>query len=216
MQKYRNVLFDLDGTISDPKVGITKSIQYALRKMGITPPETDELTVFIGPPLYESFQRSYGMDAAQAKQAIAYYREYFAQNGMYENRVYSGVQTLLEQLRKDGRFIAVATSKPTEFSETILQHFNIRHLFHLVVGSNMDGTRSAKAEIIRCVMDHCPDSPPESFVMIGDRAYDIIGANENGIDSIGVTYGYGTMDELLGAGPTFVAHSFTALQAMLM
>jgi phosphoglycolate phosphatase len=202
MAGYSLILFDLDGTLTDPKVGITKSVQYALAKLGIDPPGSEELTSFIGPPLHVTFAERYRLDPAAVSQAIAYYREYFAARGMYENLVYDGVPALLEELSRASRRLVVATSKPTVFAESILEHFGIRAVFDYVVGSHLDGTRSAKTDVIAEALRRYPDI--RDRVMVGDRAHDVVGAKNNRIDSIGVSYGYGSRAELVEANPTYL------------
>ena len=196
MKKYEIILFDLDGTLSDPKVGITTSVQYGLRKMGIDEEDLQKLECFIGPPLQVSFTEYYGFDERQCKQAIEFYRERFTKTGMYENELYDGIKWLLERLRVEGKKLVIATSKPTVFAVAILKYFKIEGYFDLVVGSQLDGTRSAKAEIIQYILEQYIDYNKETFIMIGDRKHDIIGANLNDIDSIGVTYGFGSSEEL--------------------
>ena len=149
MYKYKVILFDLDGTISDPKIGITKSVQYALQKMNIYEPNIDKLDCFIGPPLQVSFAEYYDLDERKTKEAIDFYRERFKEKGMFENKLYEEIPLLLKSLYKQGITLVVATSKPTLFAEQILQYFNIRQFFNLVVGSNLDGTRTSKTEIIQ-------------------------------------------------------------------
>ncbi|MFJ7913649.1 MULTISPECIES: HAD family hydrolase [unclassified Lysinibacillus] len=212
MKKYSVVLFDLDGTISDPKIGITKSVQYALGKMGIVEEDLDQLETFIGPPLQVSFREIYGMDDVQIERAIAFYRERFIKTGMYENKLYQNISSLLEYLQKDGYQLAIATSKPTVFAEQIIQYFNLEHFFDLVAGSNLDGTRSAKGEVIAYVREHFNEVNINQLIMIGDRKYDIVGALENQIDSIGVTYGYGSLEELTEAQATYIVNSVNELQ----
>ncbi|MFJ3387412.1 HAD family hydrolase [Lysinibacillus sp. NPDC086135] len=212
MKKYSVVLFDLDGTISDPKIGITKSVQYALGKMGIVEEDLDQLETFIGPPLQVSFREIYGMDDVQIERAIAYYRERFIKTGMYENKLYQNISSLLEYLQKDGYQLAIATSKPTVFAEQIIQYFNLEHFFDLVAGSNLDSTRSAKGEVIAYVREHFNEVNINQLIMIGDRKYDIVGALENQIDSIGVTYGYGSLEELTEAQATYIVNSVNELQ----
>ncbi len=205
LSSYRLVLFDLDGTLTDPKIGITKSVQYALTKLGIDPPSPDALTPFIGPPLHVTFAQRYQMDPAVVSQAVAHYREYFSVRGMYENHMYEGIPTLLRELRTGPRRLVVATSKPAVFAEKILDHFGIRVFFDDVVGSHLDGTRSTKTEVIACALERYPGV--RDAVMIGDRVQDVIGAQDNAIDSIGVTYGYGTPAELSEAHPTYLANT---------
>ncbi|WP_347566908.1 HAD-IA family hydrolase [Niallia circulans] len=178
MGDYQIILFDLDGTISDPKEGITKSIQYALQKLGKEESDLRKLERFIGPPLQESFMEYYGYTQTITDQAISYYRERFTQLGMYENELYPEIIPLLESLRAKGCIMIVATSKPTIFTEKILKYFQIETYFTHIIGSNLDGTRSSKTEIIQYILDLYPAYKPEEFVMIGDREHDIIGANK--------------------------------------
>jgi phosphoglycolate phosphatase len=214
MQKYKVVLFDLDGTLSDPKEGITKSIQYALDKMGIVEHDLDMLTRFIGPPLQETFSQGYRMNADEVTQAIDFYRERFKDVGMFENKLYPNIPKLLSSLSKDYTLV-VATSKPTSFSETILNYFKIDHFFDLIVGSNLDGTRSAKTEIIQYILDNYDAHPPSEFIMIGDRKHDLIGAKNTGIDSVGVTYGYGSVEELKDSNPTYLVNQVEDIELVI-
>ncbi|RYM07301.1 HAD family hydrolase [Sporolactobacillus sp. THM7-7] len=209
-------LFDLDGTLTDPKIGITKSVQYALKRMGIDEPDLDRLECFIGPPLMESFSTYYQMNEADARKAIGFYRERFKEKGLFENALYPDVPNLLQSLKDARHTLIVATSKPTVFSERILTHFRIDGYFDAIVGSNLDGTRSAKAEIIQYILNHYQNRDPDQFVMVGDRKHDIIGAKESGIDSIGVTYGYGSIEEIRCAEPTYVADDRFELGDLLM
>lgn len=216
MSSYDIVLFDLDGTLTDPKIGITKSVQYALAKLNIQEDNLDKLEAFIGPPLVESFQQFYALSDVDAKQALVYYREYFVQAGMYENAVYSGIPELLQELCDNQKKLIVATSKPTVFSETILKYFHLDHYFPLVIGSNLDGSRVAKTEIIACILEQVAyRRSQDKVVMIGDRKHDVIGAKNNGIDSIAVSYGYGPMAELIAAEPSHIVQSVQELRALL-
>lgn len=211
MKNYHVILFDLDGTISDPKVGITKSVQYALQKTGIEVSDLDELENFIGPPLQVSFRDIYDLNGVEIKQAIYHYRERFTEKGMFENKLYEHIPALLATLKQQDYHLAIATSKPTVFAEQILTYFQIASFFDLVVGSHLDGSRSAKSEIIAEVLQHFAMYPREQFIMIGDRKYDIIGAHAHQIDSIGVTYGYGTQEELNNEKPTYMVNSVETL-----
>ncbi|WP_137791088.1 HAD family hydrolase [Bacillus sp. E(2018)] len=213
---YSFILFDLDGTLSDPKIGITKSVQFALKRMGITEENLDHLESFIGPPLQQSFSEFYSFDEPQIQTAIAHYRERFKDIGMYENTLYEHIPSLLQELSDNGHTLIIATSKPTVFAEEILKYFNIHHHFDLIVGSNLDGTRTSKTEIIQHILHHYNDQPKKSFIMIGDRKHDMIGAYNTGIDSIGVTYGYGSMEELTEANPTYIVKSVTELKKSLL
>jgi phosphoglycolate phosphatase len=216
MPGYDVILFDLDGTLTDPKPGITKSVAYALARFGIEVDDLDTLTPFIGPPLPESFQRYYGFDAEKARRAVDHYREYFAATGLYENAVYPGIPELLERLVARGKRPFVATTKPTIYAERILAHFGLTRHFERILGSNLDLSRSDKAAIIADVLDALPGVARESVVMVGDREHDIIGARGNRVDAIGVLYGYGTANEIRAAGPTYLAGSVAELGALLL
>jgi phosphoglycolate phosphatase len=216
MDKYKVILFDLDGTLSDPKVGITKSVQYALQKMDIDEPDIDKLECFIGPPLQVSFAEYYNFDKANTQKAIDLYRERFKEKGLFENELYSNISLLLKSLKEQQFTLVVATSKPTVFAEQILNYFNIDQYFELVVGSNLDGTRASKTEIIQYILDMYTEHKLDDFIMIGDRKHDIIGANNTGIDSIGVTYGYGSFDELSHSNPSHIVKSVDQLKDILI
>ncbi|HEX2953378.1 MAG TPA: HAD family hydrolase [Bacillota bacterium] len=215
-KNYQYILFDLDGTLTDPKEGITKSVQFALAKLGIDEPDCDNLVKFIGPPLAHSFIEYYGFDEAKAKLAVEKYREYFAVTGIFENEVYPGIKTMLESLQKAGKSICLATSKPTVFAEKILEHFGLAEYFNAVAGSNLDGSRVRKSEVIQFVLESMKVGDRSKAVMIGDREHDIIGAREAGIDSIGVTFGYGRREELVGAKATAIADNPKELLGLLV
>lgn len=215
MEKYKMILFDLDGTLSDPKIGITKSVQYGLEKTGIFEPDLQKLECFIGPPLQDSFAEYYHMNENDILKAIDYYRERFKEKGMFENELYPGIQAMLEYLKQAGHTLIIATSKPTVFSEQILKYFAIDRYFDQVVGSNLDGTRSSKTDIIDYILNLYRDYDQHDFVMIGDRKHDLIGAHNTGIDCIGVTYGYGSIDEIKGASPTYMVGSVEELKQIL-
>lgn len=204
MKNYKVVLFDLDGTLTDPKIGITKSVQHALQKAGVMVNDLDELEPFIGPPLQVSFQEIYGFNDTQITQAIRDYRERFTERGMFENKLYEDIPALLAHLKQQGYILTIATSKPTVFAEQIIKYFQLESYFDLVVGSHLDGSRSAKGEIIAEVLQQLDSYPKEQFIMIGDRKYDLIGARENQIDAIGVTYGFGSLEELKNEEPIYI------------
>ncbi|MBT2756981.1 HAD family hydrolase [Mesobacillus foraminis] len=216
MKNYKMILFDLDGTLSDPKTGITKSVQYALRKLNIEEPDLDQLECFIGPPLQVSFTEFYRFDAEQTASAIRYYRERFKEIGMFENEIYPGIPELLKSLKEQKYTLVVATSKPTVFSEEILKYFKIDQYFELVVGSHLDGTRSSKTEIIEYILNQYSNHPLEDFIMIGDREHDMIGAKNTGIASIGVSYGFGSLQELSAHQPDHIVSSVSELKEVLM
>ena len=212
---YETILFDLDGTLTDPKIGITKSVQYALSKMGIIEENLDKLTPFIGPPLSVSFKEFYGMNDEEANQAIIYYRERFSAVGLYENIVYDGMKELLEELKRQGKNLFVATSKPTIFSIKILEHFGLIHLFTDVIGSELDGTRVEKSDVIKFVLSKIEGYDPNKIVMVGDRKFDIVGAQDNGIAVVGVAYGYGGANELVEAKPNYILNTVAELHKFL-
>jgi phosphoglycolate phosphatase len=203
MGTYKYILFDLDGTLTDPKVGITKSIQYALSKYDIKVDNLEELEMFIGPPLKETFKEYYSFNDDKVVQAIEYYREYFSQRGIFENEVYPGIRELLDELKNKGKVLVVATSKTTFFAEKILEHFKLEEYFDFVVGSNFDGTRTDKAEIIQHIFSKLKIQNVDEVIMIGDRKHDVIGGKKSGIDTIAVTYGYGSYQELKEVKPTW-------------
>lgn len=217
MKKY--LLFDLDGTLTDPKVGITTCVQYALQSFGIEEPDLDKLECFIGPPLKESFMEFYGFSEEQAKEAVEKYRERFRDTGIYENELYDGIPQMLRTLQSKGMYLAVASSKPEEYVRRILEHIKIDKYFCVVVGSEMDGTRSAKADVIKEALTRLSEGESiqaDQVYMIGDRRHDIEGARENGIESVGVAYGYGSMEELKEAKSDYIVRSVEELQKFLL
>ncbi len=204
------IFFDLDGTLTDPKAGITRSIQYALEKLSRPVPETDELTWCIGPPLLASLETLTG-DAELAPRALALYRERFSDIGLFENEVYPGIEDMLGALDVP---LYVATSKPREFAQRILDHFELNRYFSQIFGSELDGTRSDKSELLAFALAQS-DHPAETSVMVGDRKHDMIGAVNNGMTALGVLYGYGDRAELETAGADKVFESVQALSAGL-
>lgn len=216
MVNYKYILFDLDGTLTDPMMGITKSVAYALKIMKGLTVESEDLTKFIGPPLEASFMNFCHMTQNEAQEAIRHYRIYFKKTGIYENEIYDGIKSLLEKLSEEGADLMVATSKPTVFAELILKYFEIDQNFTHIVGSNLDGSRVNKSEVIEEVIKRAGIVDKKKIIMIGDREHDIIGANLVKIDSIGVTYGYGSLEELQGAGASFIAQNLGDLKKILM
>lgn len=195
-----NVLFDLDGTLMDPKVGIIGCFKYALDALRIASPGDRELERFIGPPLRESFSMLLRtVNGGLVEQAVTLYRERFATVGMFENNLYSGIGDALAQLRDSGANLFVATSKPGVFAERIVQHFGLSQFFRAVYGSELDGSKAAKRDLIAHVLRAESLSPAETL-MIGDRAHDVFGAKANGVFSVGVLWGYGSAEELATAG----------------
>ncbi|MBO4868780.1 MAG: HAD hydrolase-like protein [Clostridia bacterium] len=192
----RAVLFDLDGTVTDPGIGITNSVMYALRKFDIEPPDRKELYCFIGPPLRESFSKYFGLSASDAEKAVAYYREYYRPTGIFECELYDGITEAFAALSGAGFKIALATAKPDVFAEKIAAHFGFDRYLSCISGAALDGSRDDKAEIISIALDMLSIKDPASSVMAGDRAYDIDGGKKNGLYTIGALYGYSTREEL--------------------
>lgn len=197
---YDTILFDLDGTLTDPGEGITNSVAHALKKYDIEVSDRSELYKFIGPPLKDSFMKYYSFSEEKAEQAIAYYREYFRDTGIFENKVYDGVEKMLSELYADGKRLILATSKPEIFAVRILEHFGLKKYFSVVAGASMDSSRSKKGDVIAYAISLCESFDKYTAVMVGDREHDIIGAKENGLKCIGVLYGYGDEAELKTAG----------------
>ncbi|MEI3892775.1 MULTISPECIES: HAD family hydrolase [Bacillus] len=208
---YTTFLFDLDGTLTDPKEGIINSVLYALKKVGIEELHISELDSFIGPPIQQSFIERYNMSEGEVERAVFYFREYLKQRGLFENNVYEGIPDLLQQLKSSANRLFVATSKPTVFAKQVLEHFQLTDYFEDIIGSNLDGTRIKKEEIIAHILHTNEELNREGIVMIGDRKHDIIGANHNGIASIGVLYGYGSETELTEVGATHIVNDVKEL-----
>lgn len=217
MKQY--LLFDLDGTLTDPKLGITTCVQYALAHFGIDEPDLDKLEPFIGPPLKDSFMEFYHMDETQAQEAVDKYRERFRDTGIFENKVYAGIPKMLRTLNAKGLYLAVASSKPTVFVERILEHFEIAKYFKVVVGSELDGTRVEKEQVVEEALKQLFGDKPverEKVYMIGDRRFDMEGARAQGVESVGVTYGYGSLEELKEAKADYIVRSVEELGKFLL
>ena len=214
---YNLCIFDLDGTLTDPEVGITKSYQYALKAFGIHE-ELDSLARLIGPPLRHNFGKVYGFSSSDTEKAVVIYREYFAAAGVFENVVYPGIPEMLQSLKESGKTLAVATNKAEVFAKQIVKHFDIEKYFACVSGDELDGSRTinGKRDIIRIVLDALDPKRELGTVMIGDREHDIIGAIENGIDGIGITWGFGSYEELTEAGSIRIIESPSELCHFLM
>ncbi|CAE6964196.1 HAD family hydrolase [Ectopseudomonas khazarica] len=212
---HPTVLFDLDGTLTDPREGITRSVQFALAKLGIDEPDLAALEHFIGPPLLQCFMASYGLDEATAWQAVNHYRERFKVTGLYENRMFAGVPSLLDALLAQGRTLYIATSKPTVFAEEIARHFGFDRYFKRIYGSELDGTRTNKVELLAHLLES-ENLAPGSALMIGDRKHDLIGARSNGVQAVAVGYGFGSREELLGEAPAFHFETLEALHGAFM
>lgn len=214
--KHNVILFDLDGTLTDPGEGITNSVAYALRKLGQTPPPRAELEAYIGPPLAGSFEQRAGLDRNTAQLAVEYYREYFGIKGIFENELYGGIDNMLAALKAAGATISLATSKPTVYAKQIIEHFGIAKYFDAIAGSELDGRRVKKAEVIDYALELLGVSDRGSVIMVGDREHDIIGANKCGVASVGVTYGYGSHEELASSGASHIVDSVDNLTKYLI
>lgn len=193
-----HVLFDLDGTLSDPREGFVRCIRYALAELGIEYESDSSLESYIGPPLHDTFRKLCGTDNA-AENAISLYRARYGEIGLFENELYDGILECLDRIASKADSIHVVTSKPTIFSERIIEHFELDQYFGVVFGSNLDGTLSDKTELLQHVLK-CQGIPAQEVVMIGDRRFDMIGAKNHGIRALGVLWGYGTEEELVNAG----------------
>lgn len=204
---YKHVLFDLDGTLTDPALGITSAVAYALRHWGIETEDLSTLNCFIGPPLYDSFELYYGFSREDAVRAVDFYREYYSKTGLFQNKVYEGIPELLQALKASGRSVILATSKPEFFARQILEHFKLDSYFDFIGGATMDSSRVKKGDVIAYALQSAGIDDPSAAVMVGDRKHDIIGAQENGMDSIGVLFGYGNREEMIQAGATHIAEN---------
>ena len=211
------LLFDLDGTLTDPKEGITKCVQYALKHFNIEVNDLDQLLCFIGPPLIDSFMNFYGMSEDNAKIAVEKYRERFKDIGIFENGVYDGIIQMLKSCKDMGYKIGLATSKPEEFAVRILDRYELSGFFDEAIGSTMDGSRNNKTDVIKEAFRrmNITDDNKDNVIMIGDREHDIIGAKNCGIKSIGVKFGYANEGELEAAGADYVVDTVEQLQVLL-
>lgn len=216
MNNFEYILFDLDGTITDSGEGITKSVQYALKFFGIQVEDLNDLHKFIGPPLKDSFKRFYNFDDEKAELGLIKYREYYADKGIYENRVYDGITEVFDELKKNSKKIILATSKPEVYAKQILEHFKIEHYFSFVAGADFEETRVNKGDVIKYALEGAEISDLSNVIMIGDREHDIIGAKENNIKAIGVLYGYGDVIELTQARADYIAKNTNELLNILI
>lgn len=212
---YKYLLFDLDGTLTDPQEGITKSFQYALKHYGIDE-SLENLNRVIGPPLVDSFMQFYGMNKADALSAVEKYRERFSSIGIHENKIYPKTADMLAELKANGKTVALATSKPLVFAEKILNDFDIAKYFDVQMGSELDGTRNKKSEVIAEVIKRLNNPPKDSILMIGDRRQDIEGAKSVGIASLGVRFGFAEPGELEHAGADYIVDTVSELKEFLL
>lgn len=205
---YKAILFDLDGTLTESGEGITKSVQYALEKLGKPEENLEALKVFVGPPLMEQFMKYADLDEETARRAVEIYRERYSTIGIFENRPYPGVAHMLEELKKKGYLLAVASSKPEYFVKKILVHFDLEKYFDEAVGSEMSGSRTNKTEVIEETLRRLHlENHREQVLMVGDKEHDVLGARKAGLECLAVSYGYGTMEELTEARPLQIVAS---------
>ncbi len=215
MTDKKYILFDLDGTLTDPFEGITKSFLYALKSFGIEENQSN-LKKIIGPPIKDAFIEYYGFDEEKASEAVLKYRERFSKTGIFENFLYDGIDDMLKALKSSGRVLILATSKPIEFADKILEHFKIKQYFDYLAGSSFSGERGTKTEVIRYAIEISGINDLSEAVMIGDRHHDIDGAKAVGIESVGVLYGYGELEELEKAGADAIAQTVEGLKKLLL
>lgn len=208
---YNYILFDLDGTLIEPKEGITKCVAYALGKMNIQVNNLDDLTVFIGPPLVDSFMEYYKMTLEEANSAVKYYRERFKVNGILECELYQNVDSTLKQLKQLNKKLIIATSKPEDFTNSILARLDILKYFDLVVGATLDGSRGEKSGVIKYALESLKLDDLSEVVMVGDRKFDVLGAKVNNISSVGVSYGYAVSNELIESKPNYIINDIKEL-----
>lgn len=212
-KKY--VLFDLDGTLTDSQAGIMNSIEYALRYFDIQVEDRSALRPWLGPPLIDSLKKYHGFGREQALEGVKKYREYFDEKGIFENKVYPGVGDLLEKLRDQGRILIMATSKPETAARRIADHFDLAKYFTFIGGATLDDSRVHKGDVIRYVLEANHIDDLSAAIMVGDRENDIMGARQNGLESIGVLYGYGSRDELETAGADYIAETVEGIGDLL-
>ena len=215
MKNYEVVLFDLDGTVSDSGEGITNSVKYALKKFGIEEEDYEKLKRFVGPPLYASFENYYGFTHEKAVEAVKYYREYYNAGGIFELELYDGIIDLFKSLKAAGKKIILATSKPEIYAEKIAEKFGFSEYFDNISGALLDGSRIDKADIISYALGRIGNPDISTCIMVGDTAFDVVGAAAFGMDSVGVTWGYGDPDEIKAAGATYMADSPSEIKKIL-
>ena len=213
---FHTILFDLDGTLTDSREGIVNSVKYTIEKLGGTMPDAQTLLKFIGPPLHESFMEFYGFSKEQAFEAVDRYRVRYKEKGVYENRLYPGMKELLEALKSAGVKLSVSTSKPTVFTEKILKQNGIFELFDQIVGANLDGSMTDKTEVMQEAMRRAGGKENNTFFMVGDRSFDMIGAKNCGVPGIGVYFGFAEPGELEEAGADYTVETTEELKTLLM
>ncbi len=213
--KKKYVLFDLDGTLTDSQEGILNAIEYALKHYGILVEDRNALRPFLGPPLADSMRQYCGFGPEKAFEAVEKFREYYNEKGLFENRPYPGIEDMLKNLRAKGCRLFVATSKPEVTARMILEHFKLDGYFDYIGGATPDESRVKKADVVSYVLETAGLGNGEEAIMVGDRKHDVIGARENGLESIGVLYGYGDRQELVKAGADYLAETVEDIAYLL-
>lgn len=216
MKNYRYILFDLDGTLTDSKEGIVKAVQYALEYFNIKVDNLDDLCKFIGPPIKEAFMEFYNFNEKDTEIAVERFREYYRETGILENKPYNHIEKVLKELKNNGKVLMVSTSKSTDSAIKILKHFELLEYFDFVGGSDVSKERNTKGKVIKYVLTENNITDLSKVLMIGDRKYDCLGAKENNIDSMGVLYGYGSFEELKGAGANIIVKNIEDISKILI
>jgi phosphoglycolate phosphatase len=213
---FTHILFDLDGTLTNPRLGIGNSLKYALNQMQIDGYSDEILEQFVGPPLQDNFKNMFGMNERNTNLAVDHFRTYFGEKGLYENEPYAGIAELLEELNHSGKKLYVVTSKLEKYAKKIISHFGFDRYIDDLQGAEATGKHSGKGQLISQLMERCQILPSSSVVMVGDTHYDIIGARENKIHSIAVSYGFGTMETLYTCSPDYLVESVAELSELLL
>ncbi len=216
MSQFSHILFDLDGTLTNPRLGIGNSLKYALRQMQIDGYSSEILERFVGPPLQDGFKNLFGLNERNTNLAVEHFRIYFGEKGLYENEPYSGIGELLEELHLSGKHIYVVTSKLEKYAKMIIRHFEFDRYIDDLQGAEATGKHSGKGQLIAELMERNRIRPSSSVVMIGDTHYDLIGANENEISAIAVGYGFGTSESLIACNPDYLVESVDELAELLL
>ncbi len=215
MKKYDVIAFDLDGTLTNPERGLIASFEYAFKKMGIEYGPRESLKRFIGPPIYEEWQREFGFTPEESARALLIFREFFSVYGWWDNELYGGVPEMLSSLKAAGKKTVLATSKPEIFAKKIVKLFDIERYFDFVGGAATDKTRDKKHEVLKYSLDSIGVTDYSSVILVGDRIYDAEGARMLGIDSMGVLYGHGSREEIESSGFTLIAETVSDINKFL-
>ena len=213
---FQYILFDLDGTLTDSGEGIIKAVQYSLKYFDIEVEDLNDLRKFVGPPLRDSYKNFYDFNDEKAEIGISKFREYYIEKGIYENKVYDGIEEMLKTLKDNGKNLIIATSKPEVHAKIVLDHFELTKYFDFICGADLEETRVKKSDVIKYAIETAEIKDLSKAIMIGDREHDIIGARENGLKCIGVLYGYGDVVELTQARADFIAKKTTDILNILL